>query len=247
MNKLYPDNDSVVILDNVSIIYNRNMSLRRDTNGKIIKTLFSKKIQFHALNNISMDIKRGETIGIIGENGAGKTTLLKVISQVLYPDKGSIKINGKVSSLMSLGAGFLPTLSGRENIYINGVFLGLSRKDIDRRIDDIIRFSGIEDFIDTPIRYYSSGMKARLGFSIAVHTDPEILVLDEVIAAGDKEFKQMAQTKMKQFMQKAKAIVIASHSMKMITDLCDRCFWLEKGDLKMEGQASEIVKTYNSL
>jgi len=148
---------------------------------------------------------------------------------------------------MSLGAGFLPTLSGRENIYINGVFLGLSRKDIDRRIDDIIRFSGIEDFIDTPIRYYSSGMKARLGFSIAVHTDPEILVLDEVIAAGDKEFKQMAQTKMKQFMQKAKAIVIASHSMKMITDLCDRCFWLEKGDLKMEGQASEIVKTYNSL
>ena len=246
MNKLYPDNDSVVMLDNVSIIYNRNMSLRKDTNGKIIKTLFSKKIKFHALRDVSLNIKNGETFGIIGENGAGKTTLLKVISQVLYPDKGQIEIKGRVSSLMALGAGFMPTLSGRENIYINGVFLGLSRKEIENRIDDIIHFSGIEDFIDTPIRYYSSGMKARLGFSIAEHTDPEILVLDEVIAAGDKEFRQKAQDKMKEFMKKAKAIVIASHSMKMITDLCDKCLWLEKGKIKMEGNASNIVKLYSA-
>jgi len=243
---LLSQDDNVINLEKVSIIYNRNISLRKDTNGKIIKNIFSKKIQFHALNNISLTIQKGDVIGIIGENGAGKTTLLKVISQVLYPDKGSIKINGKVSSLMSLGAGFLPTLSGRENIYINGVFLGLSRKELDQRIDNIIQFSGIEDFIDTPIRYYSSGMKARLGFSIAVHTDPEILVVDEIIAAGDKEFRQKAQDKMKEFMMKAKAIVIASHSMKLLKQLCNRCLWLEKGKIKMDGETNDIIKLYSA-
>ena len=246
MNMLLSQDDNVINLEKVSIIYNRNISLRKDTNGKIIKNIFSKKIQFHALNNISLTIQKGDVIGIIGENGAGKTTLLKVISQVLYPDKGSIKINGKVSSLMSLGAGFLPTLSGRENIYINGVFLGLSRKELDERIDNIIQFSGIEDFIDTPIRYYSSGMKARLGFSIAVHTDPEILVVDEIIAAGDKEFRQKAQDKMKEFMMKAKAIVIASHSMKLLKQLCNRCLWLEKGKIKMDGETNDIIKLYSA-
>jgi len=246
MNMLLSQDDNVINLEKVSIIYNRNISLRKDTNGKIIKNIFSKKIQFHALNNISLTIQKGDVIGIIGENGAGKTTLLKVISQVLYPDKGSIKINGKVSSLMSLGAGFLPTLSGRENIYINGVFLGLSRKELDQRIDNIIQFSGIEDFIDTPIRYYSSGMKARLGFSIAVHTDPEILVVDEIIAAGDKEFRQKAQDKMKEFMMKAKAIVIASHSMKLLKQLCNRCLWLEKGKIKMDGETNDIIKLYSA-
>jgi len=246
MNMLLSQDDNVINLEKVSIIYNRNISLRKDTNGKIIKNIFSKKIQFHALNNISLTIQKGDVIGIIGENGAGKTTLLKVISQVLYPDKGSIKINGKVSSLMSLGAGFLPTLSGRENIYINGVFLGLSRKELDQRIDNIIQFSGIEDFIDTPIRYYSSGMKARLGFSIAVHTDPEILVVDEIIAAGDKEFRQKAQDKMKEFMMKAKAIVIASHGMKLLKQLCNRCLWLEKGKIKMDGETNDIIKLYSA-
>lgn len=200
--------------------------------------------KFWALKGITFTAQKGDIIGVIGKNGAGKSTLLKVISGVLNQDCGLIEIQGKVCSLLSFGAGFMPNLSGRDNLYLNGMYLGFNRRQMDTVYDKIVSFAELEEFINTPLRYYSNGMKARLGFSIAVHNEPDILVVDEVLAAGDKDFKIKAQKKMQEFMSKAKAIVIASHSTKMINDLCNKCLWLERGRIKAFDSAAEVVKAY---
>jgi ABC-type polysaccharide/polyol phosphate transport system ATPase subunit len=200
--------------------------------------------EFWALRDVSFTVREGEVLGVIGKNGAGKTTLLRILIGVLYPDAGQVTVRGRISSLLSLNVGFSINLTGRENIYLKGIYLGLTRSQIDNKFDDIVAFAELEDFIDQQVRYYSSGMRARLGFSIAVNVEPDILIIDEVLAAGDKDFKKKAKTKMKDFMARAKAIVIASHNMNLITDMCDSALWLQKGEVRGQGRAAEVVKEY---
>jgi len=230
-------------------IYFQKVRRRKDQRGKSqsVKGLLLKTgdpDQFWALRNVSFSVKEGEILGVIGNNGAGKSTLLKLLIGVLHPDEGTLTVTGKVSSLLSLGVGFKTELSGRENIYLNGIYMGFDKKLLQERYDAIVEFSGLERFIDTQIKYYSSGMKARLGFSVAVHIDPEILIIDEVFAAGDKKFKAKALRKMKEFMALAKAIVIVSHSPSTIQDLCDTCLWLDQGGVKAYGSTNEVVEAY---
>jgi ABC-type polysaccharide/polyol phosphate transport system ATPase subunit len=210
-------------------------------------TSFFRKVRydtFWALRNVSFTVREGEVLGVIGKNGAGKTTLLRILIGVLYPDAGQVTVRGRISSLLSLNVGFSINLTGRDNIYLKGIYLGLTRSQIDNKFDDIVAFAELEDFIDHQVRYYSSGMRARLGFSIAVSVEPDILIIDEVLAAGDKDFRKKAEKKMKDFMARAKAIVLASHNMNLITDMCDSVLWLQKGKLRAKGPAADVVDEY---
>ena len=200
--------------------------------------------EFWAVNDVSFELKKGEVIGLIGSNGSGKSTILKMLNGIFMPDKGKIGINGRVGALIELGAGFHPMLTGRENIYINAAVLGINKKHIDTQIDKIIEFSGIGEFIDTPVKFYSSGMYARLGFSIAAHMNPDILLIDEVLAVGDMEFREKAMRHMDSLRSSNKAVVFVTHSLYQVEALCNRAIWLEKGRLKAIGPAKEIVGEY---
>lgn len=197
-----------------------------------------------ALQQISLTVESGEAVGLIGSNGSGKSTLLKVLAGILRPSSGTVAVHGRVAALIELGAGFHPEISGRENIYINGAVLGLSRKEIDRRYDEIVEFSGLADFIEEPVKNYSSGMYVRLGFSVAIHTDPEILLVDEVLAVGDEAFSHKCLKKIDGFLAREKTLVLVSHSLALIEDLCDRVVWLEKGRLRLEGHPRWVVDAY---
>ena len=198
-----------------------------------------------ALKDINLEIKRGEILGIIGKNGAGKTTLLKIISRITSPTKGRINISGRTASLIEVGTGFHGELTGRENIYLNGSILGLRKHEINQRLDKIIDFSGVEKYIDTPVKRYSSGMYVRLGFSVAAHLDPDILIVDEVLAVGDAEFRQKALGKMQDASKgEGRTVLFVSHNMAAIRQLCNKCILLDKGSLKAIGQTEEIVKNY---
>ena len=238
---------AAIEVNDVGIFFNRYIKrehkpLQRSLTSIVkIGTKFDK---FWALKHIDFTVNEGDIVGVIGSNGGGKTTLLKLLVGVLVPDEGYIDVNGKISALLALGAGFMPDLSGRENIYLNGSYMGLSRQKIDTIFNNIVEFAELEDFIDTPIRYYSSGMKTRLGFSVAVHSEPEILIVDEVLAAGDKNFRIKAEEKMRSFMDKAKAIVIATHNTNLVTKLCNRCLWIDKGRIRMNGPSDEVVAAY---
>lgn len=200
--------------------------------------------EFWALRGIDLTVRRGETIGIIGHNGAGKTTLLKTLAGICPPDRGSVAVQGKVSCLLSFGVGFNQRLSGRENVYLNGSILGMSRKEIDERMDEIIEFSELGDFIDAPTRTYSAGMRGRLGFSIAIHVDPDVLLLDEVLSVGDAAFRQKAGNILERFHETEKTIVLATHSLKMVREKCDRAIWIERGTIRATGTADEIADQY---
>ena len=202
-----------------------------------------------ALRDVSFEIKRGETVGIIGRNGAGKSTLLKLLSRITYPTEGEIRLYGRIGSLLEVGTGFHPELTGRENIYLNGTILGMRRHDIDRRFDEIIAFAEIEEFLDTPVKRYSSGMYVRLAFAVAAHLDPEILVVDEVLAVGDAAFQKKCLGKMGEVArQEGRAVLFVSHNMVAITALCARGILLEQGRVTGDGPASAIVQQYlNSL
>jgi len=237
----------IIEVSDVSIMFKKAISREQRKTGRSLTSIFKRGVKvekFWALRDIAFSIEQGEVLGVIGKNGAGKTTLLKILTGVLNPDEGTIQIDGRISALLSLGAGFMPDLSGRENIYLNGMYMGLSMKNLTEIYDKIVDFAELADFIDTQLRYYSSGMKARLGFSVAVHVDPEILIIDEVLGAGDKDFGEKAQKKMREFMEKAKAIVISSHNTKLMQDLCTKCLWLENGSMKAFGPASDVVKEY---
>jgi ABC-type polysaccharide/polyol phosphate transport system ATPase subunit len=237
----------VIELNDVGIKFKKAKAGNPTVIGRSLIDIFkqSRKTEtFWALENISFSVQKGEILGVIGNNGAGKSTLLRLISGVLYPDQGSISVKGRVSSLLSLGVGFNPNLTGRDNIYLNGMYLGLPEKKVEKIYGQIVSFADMDDFINSQVRYYSSGMRARLGFSIAVHVEPDILVIDEVLAAGDKDFKKKANLKMKQLMEKAKAIVIASHNMQLISDLCNRCLLLEHGKMLVCGPADKVVTRY---
>lgn len=211
------------------------------------KLLFIKKKSFdvfNAVENVSLNIEKGETIGLIGENGSGKSTLLKLITKIIYPDNGEIITRGKVSSLLELGAGFHPDFTGRENIYINASIFGFSRKEIEKRIDKIIEFSELEEFIDNPIRTYSSGMYMRLAFSIAINIDPDILLIDEILAVGDENFQKKCLNKIKEFKNFGVTIVIVSHDLGSIQKICDKVVWMDNGSIKAIGDTKRVVDMY---
>lgn len=201
--------------------------------------------KFLAVNNVSFSVQRGEAIGLIGPNGSGKSTLLKILSQITAPTRGEISLHGRVASLLEVGTGFHPELTGRENIYLNGAVLGMSRREITRKFDDIVAFSGVEKFLDTPVKRYSSGMHVRLAFSVAAHLEPEILLIDEVLSVGDAEFQKKCLGKMDEVTRTAgRTIIFVSHNMEAVKRLCTKCILLKDGQIQMIGNTGEVVKEY---
>ena len=200
--------------------------------------------QIWALDDIDLEVKQGEILGIIGRNGAGKSTLLKILSRITAPTEGEIKINGRVASLLEVGTGFHKELTGRENIYLNGAILGMSRKEVTRKIDKIIEFAEMARFIDTPVKRYSSGMTVRLAFAVAAHLEPEILIIDEVLAVGDASFQKKCLGKMKDVAVHGRTVLFVSHNMGMITSLCTRAVLLDKGKVAFQGDTAEVVSAY---
>lgn len=206
---------------------------------------FEKKEDFWALKDVSFSVQKGEVIGIIGPNGAGKSTLLKILSQITPPTEGEIILRGRVGSLLEVGTGFHPELTGRENIFLNGAILGMKKKEIAKKFDEIVEFAGIEKFLDTPVKYYSSGMYVRLAFSVAAHMEPDILIIDEVLAVGDIEFQKKCLGKMEDITkQNGRTILFVSHNMGAIQSLCSRCVLLNHGQITMVGKTSEVVNFY---
>ncbi|MDV2583313.1 ABC transporter ATP-binding protein [Alkalibacillus haloalkaliphilus] len=199
---------------------------------------------FHALKDLDFEIREGEVVGIIGHNGAGKSTLCKLLTNILRPDQGSILIQGDTSALLGYGTGFNAQLSGRDNIYLNGMLLNIPKDVVDRELENIIDFSGIRKSIDKPVKYYSSGMAARLGFSIAAQLKPDIFIIDEALSTGDMEFKEKASEKIQEMMESAKAVIIVSHSMRFVKQVCTRAIWMEQGQIMADGEAEEIVEQY---
>lgn len=200
--------------------------------------------QFKVLKDINLTVKKGESIGLIGHNGCGKSTLLSLIAGIIYPNAGSIKVNGRLSCLIQLGAGFHPDFTGRENIYVNAAIFGMKRKDVEKNIDSIIDFSEIREFIDNPIRTYSSGMYLKLAFSVAIHINPEILLIDEILAVGDTNFQKKCFEKMREFKRKQVTIVLVSHNLSSVSEFCDRCIWLQDGIIKSDGKSKEVIEKY---
>ena len=200
--------------------------------------------EFWALKNVSFELRQGESLGLIGPNGAGKSTLLKVLNGLMKPDQGRITMSGRVGALIELGTGFNPILTGRENIYVNGAVLGISKQQVDRIINKMIDFAGIDKFIDTPVQSYSSGMRVRLGFAIAAHLNPDVLLVDEVLAVGDTAFQRKCLQHMMQYLQAGGSLVLVSHNMHLIQSVCDRCLLLNEGQVKFEGAATEGVSLY---
>jgi len=197
-----------------------------------------------ALKNVSFDVKRGESIGIIGRNGSGKSTMLKVIAKITTPTKGYAQVNGRISSLLEVGTGFHPELTGKENIYLNGTILGMRKKEIDTKLEEIIAFSGVEKFIETPVKRYSSGMRVRLAFSVAAHLEPEILLIDEVLAVGDAEFQKKCLGKMGEVTRQGRTVLFVSHQMAAVEQLCHRVIWLNQGSVVSSGPSTEIISKY---
>lgn len=196
------------------------------------------------LNGINLTIKKGEAVALIGTNGSGKSTLLKLMTKIIFPNKGKIETYGKLTSLLELGAGFHPDFSGRENIYFNASIFGLTKKEIDKRIDSIIAFSELGSYIDNPVRTYSSGMYMRLAFSVAINVDAEILLVDEILSVGDQHFQEKCLAKMKELRNEGKTMVFVTHSMGQVEELCDRAVWLREGKIEMDGKPEDVIARY---
>jgi lipopolysaccharide transport system ATP-binding protein len=245
-------NENVLEVRNVSKKYCKTIkkSMLYGIND-ILKNTFGLKTnsgtlridEFWAIDNISFDLKKGEILGIVGPNGSGKTTLLKMINGIFWPDKGKIMVRGKVGALIAVGAGFHPMLSGRENIYLNAAILGMQKKEIEQKIDEIISFADLGDFIEVPVKFYSSGMYVRLGFSVAVHCEPEVLLIDEVLAVGDMRFRAKCYKKIAEISQKS-TVVLISHSLEIISRICDRAIFLLKGKIVFDGPTEKTLGAY---
>ncbi len=236
------DNAIIVqdVYKNFDVFYDKTNTIK----DKVLFWNKSKKEVREILKGIDLEIKKGEVVGLIGVNGSGKSTLLKLMTKIIYPTKGKIITNGKLTSLLELGAGFHPDFSGRENIYFNAAIFGLSRKEIDARLNDIIEFSELGDFIDNPVRTYSSGMYMRLAFSIAINVDADILLVDEILSVGDQHFQERCFQKIEDLKNQGKTIVIVTHSMDTVTRFCTRAVWLHQGKIKMDGDAETVTKVY---
>ena len=204
------------------------------------------KREFWALQDVSFEVERGEAFGIIGHNGAGKSTILKILSRIMKPTKGRMVVHGRLSALIEIAAGFHQDLTGRENIFLNGTILGMTKREIESKLDQIIAFSGIEEFIDTPVKRYSSGMYARLGFSVATHVDPEVVLVDEVLSVGDYLFQNRCVERMKQVVTSGATVLFVSHNLKAVAEFCHRCLLLERGRAVMIGPAEEVISSYLS-
>lgn len=239
-------NDIAVHVSDVSkkfrLYHERNQSLK----SAIMRRKISVHEDFWALRDITFDVPTGSTFGLIGSNGSGKSTLLKCLAKILYPETGTITANGKVAALLEVGSGFHPELSGRENVFLNGSILGMSRKEIQGKFDEIVAFSGVEQFIDQPVKNYSSGMYVRLGFSVAINVDPDILVVDEVLAVGDAEFQAKCFQKFDDFKAAGKTVILVTHSMGAVKSMCDHAAWINKGTLESVGKAAPVIAAYEA-
>ncbi len=234
-----------IVIEDVYKTFNVYLDKANTIKEKIL-FLFSrnKKERRTVLQGINAKIKKGEVVALIGTNGSGKSTLLKLLTKIIYPNKGKIETNGKLTSLLELGAGFHPDFSGRENIYFNASIFGLTKKEIDKRINNIIEFSELENFIDNPVRTYSSGMYMRLAFSVAINVDADILLIDEILSVGDEHFQNKCFNKMLELKKEGKTMVFVTHSMGSVRQLCDRTIWLCDGKIKMDGDTNEVVDEY---
>lgn len=240
--------DIAISVENISKRYligdTSSGSLRETLTGFFSKRGTQKTEEFWALKDVSFEVKQGEAIGIIGKNGAGKSTLLKVLSRITEPTTGRIEIDGRVSSLLEVGTGFHPELTGRENVFLNGTILGMSRAEVKAKFDEIVDFSGIEKFLDTPVKRYSSGMKVRLAFAVAAHLEPEILIIDEVLAVGDTEFQKKCLGKMEDVAGEGRTVLFVSHNMGAVNHLCERGILLSEGLVKIEDDVNRVISCY---
>lgn len=236
--------DIAVEVDGLSksfrLYHERNQSLK----STIMRGRRSVHEDFWALKDISFEVPTGSTFGLIGSNGSGKSTLLKCLAKIYYPEKGTITSRGRLAALLEVGSGFHPELSGRDNVFLNGSILGMSKKEITRKFDEIVDFSGVEQFIDQPVKNYSSGMYVRLGFAIAINVDPDVLVVDEVLSVGDAEFQEKCRLKFVDFKEAGKTVILVSHSMPTVQDMCDHAAWLNHGELVTAGEATPTISAY---
>lgn len=239
-------NDRVdrIIVNNVSKIFYVFMDKANSLKEKMLFWKRNKRETREVLKDINLTIKNGEAVALIGVNGSGKSTLLKLMTKIIYPTKGEIVTNGKLTSLLELGAGFHPDFSGRENIYFNASIFGLNKKQIDARLEEIIEFSELRDFIDNPVRTYSSGMFMRLAFAVAINVDADILLVDEILSVGDQHFQEKCLNKMKELKAQGKTMVFVTHSLGSARELCDRAVWLNKGHIQLDGDVNEVIDEY---
>jgi ABC-2 type transport system ATP-binding protein len=244
-----PDHEIVVRLEKVGVRY-RVPSERIPTFKEYIIRILQRKVShrdFWALDDVSLHIKKGEVFGIIGDNGAGKSTLLKLVARVLKPTNGRVWVKGRVAPLLEFGAAFHQDLSGRENVFLNGALLGFTQKEMEEKFPRIVEFAGLGDFIDAPMRTYSSGMWARLGFAIATDVEPDILIVDEVLSVGDEAFQIKSYARMEQFRKQGATILFVSHSMDVINGMCQQVAWIDHGRLQMVGEAADVIKAYRDI
>ena len=236
--------DIAIKVDKVSKVY-RLYDRQRDRLKDALNLTKKQCYREHfALDKLDFEIKKGETVALIGVNGSGKSTLLKLMTQIIFPNKGTIETHGKLTSLLELGAGFHPDFSGRENIYFNSSIFGLTKKEIDSRLEQIIEFSELGELIDNPVRTYSSGQYMRLAFSVAINVDAEILLIDEILSVGDQHFQEKCFNKMRELKKEGKTMVFVTHSMESVRNLCDRAIWLYDGKIRMDGNTNEVVNEY---
>lgn len=238
------ENDIAIKVENVTksfkLFYDKPSTLKE----RLVFWNKKKSEEHTVLKNISLNIKKGETVALIGVNGSGKSTLLKLMTKIIYPTKGKITTNGKLTSLLELGAGFHPDFTGRENIYFNAAIFGLTKQEIDNRLDKIIEFSELGEFIDSPVRTYSSGMYMRLAFSVAINVDADILLIDEILAVGDQHFQDKCFAKLEELKNSGITIVIVTHSLGSVKQLCNRAIWLFNGEVRMDGKDEEVIDEY---
>ena len=225
---------------NFTVYYDKANTIKE----RLIRFGKGKKEEREILKGINLEIKKGDVVGLIGINGSGKSTLLKLMTKIIYPTKGTVETQGKLTSLLELGAGFHPDFSGRENIYFNASIFGLTRKEIDKRLDQIIEFSELQSFIDNPVRTYSSGMYMRLAFSVAINVDAEILLIDEILSVGDQHFQEKCFKKIEELKAEGKTIVFVTHGMGAVKRFCTRAVWLHQGEIKMDGKTNEVIDEY---
>lgn len=244
MKKVQNNDDYAIVAKNVykkfKIVYDKPNTLKE----RLVFWNKSKTTYHEVLKNVDIKIKKGETVALIGVNGSGKSTLLKLMTKIIYPTSGDITVNGKLTSLLELGAGFHPDFTGRENIFFNASIFGLTAEEIDARVPQIIDFSELQEYIDTPVRTYSSGMYMRLAFSVAINVDADILLIDEILAVGDKHFQDKCFDKLNELKNSGKTIVIVSHSLDSVKQLCDRAIWIYNGEVREDGNTDEVIEKY---
>lgn len=237
-------NQNAIVVENMTKYFKLCTDKPLTLKEKLVRGKKNKTEKKIVLRDINLKIKKGETVALIGTNGSGKSTLLKLMTKIIYPNEGTLKTNGKLTSLLELGAGFHPDFTGRENIYFNAAIFGLTKDDIDKRLSNIIEFSELGEYIDSPVRTYSSGMYMRLAFSVAINVDAEILLIDEILAVGDQHFQDKCFSKLEELRDSDKTIVIVSHSLDVVKNLCKRSIWIKDGLVKKDGKSSEVIEAY---